>query len=747
MPQQTDRDSADVATETGRPETPPLEVPAPPSGFPLPDVEVVIDDEEFEERVPELSPDDDPELGRPLESLEEFERGLAQELANQPAAEGPSEADAPLGGGSQNDNEQGPTGGLPFADAELAKPLPPLEAFELEQVEFAEPEEDGDGPAEVRYLVELIGLDLADEETEANLRSSFADLSTLGLGEDTAASFSQLRARLADDAVIAERILASEGWYSASVSTRISPGSEGRQGPVTAQLTVDPGPRYTLDTITIDTGPVVPESLIRDNFPLQIGEPIVAARVQGAEARLAVALPQNGYPFAELGQRDILLDTETGEGDYTLPLALGPRARFGAFRTEGDAVFDVSHIARLSRFRPGDLYDSRDVDDLRQALVATGLFNAIAVVPAQTGEDAGDGTESATIVVTQDAGPPRTIAASAGYGTGQGFRVEGSWTHRNLFPPEGALIASALAGTQEQGASATFRRSNAGRRDLTFRIAAEVLHSNYDAYEAYTGRLSVLYSYDSTPIWQKPFTFAVGGQILATNEQDFNIGTGLLERRTFFIGGLSGQVGFDRTDDLLDPTGGFRVIALIEPEGSLEGGFNPYLRARADVSAYFSPTDSLVLAGRLRLGTIQGAERVDIAPSRRFYAGGGGSVRGFGYQQLGPQAQRANPRFDPTDPEETARPFLSQPLGGRSVVEGAIELRYRFGDYGVVGFVDAGQVYEATMPDFNDIRLGVGLGGRYYTNFGPVRFDIAIPIDRRTGESSFAVYVGIGQAF
>jgi len=87
------------------------------------------------------------------------------------------------------------------------------------------------------------------------------------------------------------------------------------------------------------------------------------------------------------------------------------------------------------------------------------------------------------------------------------------------------------------------------------------------------------------------------------------------------------------------------------------------------------------------------------------------------------------------------------PLGGRSLFEFALEGRYRFGNYGAVAFVDAGQVYEDQFPGFNDLRFGVGIGGRVYTNFGPVRLDVATPIDRREGESKISVYVSIGQAF
>ncbi|MGV3481335.1 MAG: BamA/TamA family outer membrane protein, partial [Sphingobium sp.] len=108
---------------------------------------------------------------------------------------------------------------------------------------------------------------------------------------------------------------------------------------------------------------------------------------------------------------------------------------------------------------------------------------------------------------------------------------------------------------------------------------------------------------------------------------------------------------------------------------------------------------------------------------------GGGSVRGFGYQQLGP------------------RDLQNNPIGGRSLVEGAIEARYRFGDFGIVPFLDIGQVYESSTPGFSDLRMGAGIGGRFYTNFGPLRLDVATPLGRRKGEAAVAVYISIGQAF
>lgn len=732
-----------AAEESSRIEAGAIPVPPPPAAPPLPQVDTVIPDAEFNSAIPSLDVADDPELARPLETIDEFERRLAGEQPGDAASAGAGTTVGPIP----------PIGDAPVRDSELARPLPPLDQFQVEPVQFAQAEDD-DRDVEVAYRMQINGLESADQDADADLRDTFRGLSALRKGDGKAANVAMIRARLTEDSVLMQRVLAAEGWYEARVTTRIdrgeradgdaapqSPASQSQQPPsqqqgrnggartLTAVIDVVPGKRYTLSDVVVQAQPTVPPGLIADNLALKAGEPIVAERVQGAEAQVALTLPRNGYPFAEIGQRDILLDPETGDGVYTLPVTIGPRARFGAVVTEGDLAFDAKHAAQLARFKRGELYDSRKVDDLRQALVATGLFSTVSAEPQRTGESAGDDTEYVTMLVRQDAGPPRTIAGTAGYGTGQGFRLEGTWTHRNMFPPEGALIGHGVAGTKEQGAGVTFRRANAGRRDRTFEVVAEALHSNFDAYSAYTGRLAARVAYDSTPIWQKKLTYAYGAQLLGTAEKDFDFARGERRRRTFYIGGLTGQVGLDLTDDLLNPTKGARVTALIEPEGSLQGGFHPYVRARLDASGYYPVGDSLVLAGRVRFGTIQGAPLFDIAPSRRLYAGGGGSVRGYAYQKLG--------QLDPN----------GDPVGGRSLNEAAAEVRYRFGNFGVVGFVDVGQSYAATTPQFSDLRFGAGIGGRFYTNFGPLRLDVATPINRRPGEGRINIYVSIGQAF
>lgn len=608
-------------------------------------------------------------------------------------------------------------------DPALVRPLVPLATFVVDPGVTTTA---SDKAAVVRYRVTTAGL------KEVDLDARFRILSALLEKGRTAGSAVQVSALAVEDQALAERLLHAEGYYDAKVNTVVGPLPDAA-GELFVALTATPGARYTLGTIAVTGAALEPTRLAVAALGLHTGAPIVAPVIETAEATVALRLPEAGYPFVKVGDRTVLLDDKLPIGDYSLPLDAGAKARFGGFRTADDAVLAPAHIAVLPRFKAGEVYDSRRVDDLRQALVATSLFSAVGVEPVATGRFAADGTETVDLLISQTKGPWRQLAASAGYSTGEGAKVVGSWTNRNRFPPEGALTLAAVAGTQEQSLSAQFRRSNAGQRDRSFQVAASVARQRFAAYAAETFDLGATLARTSTPIWQKRWTWSAGTELIATRETRFN--SAALNRRngTFIIAELPLQLGYDRSDSLLDPTKGFRLVGRLSPEAQQTavggGGFNGYARLLAEASGYFTVSSNIVVAGRTRVGSIVGAPRDAIAPSRRLYAGGGGSVRGFGYQELGP------------------RDANNDPLGGRSLTEFAVEARYRFGHYGFVPFIDAGRVGVNPMPSLSGLRYGVGIGGRYYTNFGPLRIDIATPVARRRGEGRVAVYFSIGQAF
>ncbi|MET3725627.1 autotransporter assembly complex protein TamA [Sphingomonas trueperi] len=675
----------------------------------------IVTDKAFEAALPKLSDD----INAPLEPIGGFQKPAAAK----PNAAPPAAPTAPATPVQQTPvvvDEQGFAPAGPEAP-EMAAPLPPLAEFKVEPV--ADTADDGDKAPAIRYTTEVDGL------AELRLDDEFRSLSALQHGKGKAANAAMVTARAREDEKLALRLLKSLGYYDGTATSSIAQNPP-NSGNLRATIIASPGKLYRLGSVRIESDPTNPPGLLDRELNLNPGDPIQADRVLGAEANVSLRMPQQGYPFIELGQRDIVLDDATHTGDYTLPVTLGPRASFGQIQTAGRRqVFTPEHINVFRRYREGQVYDSRKVDDLRQALIATGLFSTVSVEPQRTGKPGPDGTEQVDLLVRQVAGKARTLAGELGYSTGQGVKAQASWAHRNLFPPEGALTVSGILGTQEQALTTTFRRSNAGKRDRTFLVTASLNHQDYDAFEAFTSTLSARISRDSTPIWQKRWTYYYGAELVGSNEDRYNYSLGKRDRGTWLIAAIPTFLGYDTSDDLLNPTRGYRIKGNLSAETSVRGSVRPYARAMLEVDGYYPVTSSIVLAGRVRAGSISGVSRDDLPPSRRYYGGGGGSVRGFGYQELGPRS--------PDD----------KPVGGRSFNEFGIEARYRFGNYGIVPFLDAGQVYEGTAPTGRNLRFGAGIGGRLYTNFGPLRIDVATPIARKKNESKIALYISIGQAF
>ena len=613
----------------------------------------------------------------------------------------------------------------PVGDAELNTPLPPLATFDPVPVPPTPAEASKSEAAEqLRYELRIAGL------SQVGIEGQFRALSALLHDGKKAANAAQIRARADEDVKLAERLLRAQGYFdataSADIPTAVAPGAV-----VPVTITATPGQLYRLGAIAVTGLAPAPQALALSALDLHSRDPIAAQAIEDAEARVSLRLPEQGYPFVKVGDRDIVLDPATALGDYSLPVDAGPLSRFGKLRTEGDPVFGLKHLNVFPRFKPGELYDSRKTDDLRQALIGTGLLSTASVEPVRTGQTLPDGTEAVDLLIRQVRGKARTLSASAGYGTGEGIKLTGEWAHNNFFPPEGALIIDATAGTQQQSVGVIFRRSNAGLRDRAFQVSASVSRQRFKAYKAQSVTLGASLSRQSTPIWQKRWTYSLGTELTATRENPFDPADQTHPKSTYFLAALPGQVGYDRSDSLLNPTRGFRLSAKAAPTAQKQkgGGFEKYVALLGEASGYYPIGDSIVLAGRGRLGSILGAARDAIAPSRRLYAGGGGSVRGFGYQEFGPKDEN------------------NKPLGGRSLTEFAAEVRYRFGNYGIVPFLDAGRVGEKPTPSLSGMRYGAGIGVRYYTNFGPFRLDVATPLGRKPGESKVGVYISIGQAF
>jgi translocation and assembly module TamA len=577
---------------------------------------------------------------------------------------------------------------------------------------------------ELRYSVRVEGLERLGATEE--LTEAFEAQSALEARRSKAVNPAQLERRSQEDAELLAELLRSRGYYDATVERRIE-----RQ-PEMVQVVFDatPGEQYEFQSVELPGLEAAGEEAarLRQAFAVKAGDPVIAEDVIAGGLALKVALGERGFALAEVGEQDIEVDHRTRRASLVLPVRPGPLAAFGTIRVSGKPALSSRHVSTIARFDPGEPFRQSKVDDLRRALIATGLVAAAEVQLVPTAD-----RRSVDLLVRLEPAPPRTIAGELGYGTGEGLRAEASWQHRNFIVPEGAVTVRGIAGTQEQLASAQFRRNNFLRRDQVLNVHASASHQDRDAYEAKTLLLGGNIERQSNIIWHKKWTWSLGAELLATRERGAFDRSGTKATRDFLLTTFPASLGYDSSDDLLNPTRGIRLIGRVSPEISAHGGQFAYGRVQLDSSAYRQVSDTIIAAGRIRLGTIVNADAFSIAPTRRFYAGGGGSVRGYGYQQLGP------------------RDADGDPTGGRSLAEFALEARIRpsalGGSFGVVPFLDGGVLSNDRLGKLGDWQFGAGLGLRYYSSFGPIRVDVGTPLNPRKGDGRIAVVVSLGQAF
>ena len=583
----------------------------------------------------------------------------------------------------------------------------------------------GDSQNDRHYRVAIDGLagkEGMSAEAEAAIRARFKTLSALEAGKGMG-NTAQIDRRARQDETLLGQLLRAAGYYDADINTRIEDESAGR---LVVTLQVEPGALFTLSAIDVagidDAGAKADD--LRHALDLKIGEPADSDKIAAGEAALKAELGRQGFVFAKVGESRLTVDHDEHRVAVAMEVDPGGAKRIGRIVVDGKKLFSAKHLGRIARFHPGDRYDAAKMDDFRRALIQTSLVSSVTIKPVATADP-----DVVDIGVRLEPAPPRTISGAVGYGTGEGYRIEGSWQHRNLISPEGAVTFQGVLGTQEQSLGAIVRRNNYKARDrvLTGQLLFSHLHEN--AFDAHSITLAGGLERQTNIIWQKKWTWSYGGELTASRENDTVKATGAPRRRKYLTGALPTSLSYDGSNDLLNPTRGYRLAGRISPELSLQGSAFGYVKAQVDGSVYLPVGGRTVIASRIRLGSIIGASAERIAPTRRFYAGGGGSVRGYGYQKIGPVDVNGDP------------------AGGRSLAEFSIEARIRFGDFGVVPFLDGGNLYTAKLPTFQHLRYGTGLGVRYYTSFGPIRVDVGTPVNRRKGDSRVAVYVSLGQAF
>ncbi|MCQ8186196.1 autotransporter assembly complex protein TamA [Parvularcula maris] len=599
----------------------------------------------------------------------------------------------------------------------------------------------GQAAAELEVKVTIEGL-------SNKLRKELRPVSSLARDPDSFSALAPVRRAANSDADALLAALQSKGFYAA----RIEPEVRREEDNVLVTFTIETGTKFDITgyelTYADEQKVERPESLYAmgiepDGSPT--GESLLAI-----ENQILEWFWNEGYLGAEIARRAVLSDFSEASGRATYEVRTGAKATYANIEVTGAERTDVEYIRQYRTFERGDLAERSEIDRYRERLVETALFSEVEVTPQLPAED---GTTDILVRVTER--KPRTIGGGVSYATDIGPTATVFWENRNALKRGETLRAEILASQPIQQGSASFRKDRP-RLPGFYNLQAILRNEDTDAFEAQTAQVGGSIG----KFWLNDDLTTEGGILLQHSDirelecfgpngarifpdddescvEDLG-GTVETSTRIFQAVSFPLTVLWDNQEEPLDPQDGFRARFTVQPfVGTVN--FNRLETSYTD-RIFWGEDDGGTLAGRIRVGAIYGASRAEIPATERYFAGGGGSIRGYAFQEASP--------IDNTTGEI---------LGGASLAEISVELRQHVTEaIELAVFSDIGGAFESNSPDFGNVLVGAGIGVRYHTPIGPIRLDIAFPLDKRDepveggpfeGDAPVQVLIGLGQPF
>jgi translocation and assembly module TamA len=538
----------------------------------------------------------------------------------------------------------------------------------------------------------------------------------------------EARRRAREAAADAVALLRSEGYYDAEVEPDVTDAE-----PPTALVKIAPGSRFKIDGVVLDwigaaPSPEVAKAAVAA-LRITPGTPGRAADVLAAEGRAVALLATKGYADAEARPREVVVDHADATVRPTFNIAAGDLVHLGPIRIIGTGRTRPDWLRKLVPWRSGDVYSPATVARLERVLLDAGVYDSVTVSLAPK-DQASKGLRP--VIVSLSDRKPRALELGASYSTTEGSGADGKWIHYNVLGRADTLTLTAKLYDIQQNLDLELDQPDWLRANQILKLGGGVVADRTPAYddgdvglradvERHFTKTSYLTLGDS-------FDFTLIRDKTDLNAQGLPVGVDL----KLFIATLLGELTLDRSNDPLDPIRGWKMDTRIEPTFITGDRKLVYLKTQSQVSGYlpFDADGDTVIAARAKVGSILGGSIPDVPADRRFFSGGGGSVRGFGYQEVGPRLSEQTPE------------------GGLSLVESTLELRRKITQqWGVVAFVDAGSVGSSPTPGLGEVGVGAGVGVRYNLGFGPLRLDIATPLNPRQGDGPVQVYISIGQSF
>ena len=574
--------------------------------------------------------------------------------------------------------------------------------------------------------------DLRDDLKNASLLVTKKDIlpsGTVGLIQRARDDQANLIGRLYEDGYFGAVVnIVIEGRQLENISVTDPLGNRGRN--VAVAISVNPGPSFTFGKIRIIGGRGAKADEAVSKAGLIRGAPASSKVITAAADALVKSWQREGHPFAVIASQDVIADHANNTVIVTLGVTPGSFATIGAVTVMGTERLDPAFVERQAEVPVGAPYHPDIIEHTRKNL---GRIEALGSIIVRTGNSV-DASGAVPLIIEVSERELRTIGVGAYYSSIDGVGGEAFWLHRNLFGEGEKLRLEAEIGRDITTSSYNDLDSYNGRLGFHFEkpgihgprvdwlVSGAILQEDPDPYF----RRGVVFATDLRYRWDNELTLT-GGIAYDWSRIDDAFG-----RNKYSLLSAPIVATYDSRDNALDATTGIYARLLGEPDYGTDSG-SLFFTGDSELRLYHTLDDDahFVLAARGRVGSIIATDLEDMPAHRRFYAGGGGSVRGYDYLGIGPKI-----------------PGLGA-TGGLSRLEGSIEARIKITDtIGIVPFADAAYVAETSLfGGDEEFRTSIGLGLRYYTVVGPLRLDVALPLDPHSGDPGFGVYFGIGQSF
>lgn len=580
------------------------------------------------------------------------------------------------------------------------------------------------------YDVRFVGLD------DGNALSALKDASDLVSQQDRPpASINALRYRVQSDIPRLLQVLRAYAYYDATISSNITRERDFAK----VELVIRPGDQYTLSEYEIFHGdceeialsiPPCP-TITGNDLGLRVGAPALSVDIVNAELSLLNALARCGHPLAYIDKRKVEVDMSEKVVKPAVCVQEGPMANFGPSIFFGLKGVHPRYIERRIAWKEGEMYNAALVEETQRRILKSNLFSSVLLNHGDQLDPIGELPMKIRLTEAKH----RSVNTSVFYGTVDGPGGSAGWTHRNMRGMGEIFSAFAEWSFRYWVGSVSYTKPDFLRLDQTYKVWAEASREDINPYLAYTyaaaNRIERVLDRKKTGSIGLEFQY-IDVQKSANDGQ-------------YALAGLPVLLKYNATDSDLDPTQNFSVVYQGIPYQSLLHMDQHFVKQRITGCFYLplNASKSCVLALRTQFGSIAGAKREDVPLPLLFLGGSLDDLRGYKYKTVSPR--------------KTTAPDRNKPLGGRSAIFASIETRFRVtSTIGLVPFFDFGTVTEDELPEVHAKWFkSVGAGLRYFAFFGPLRFDLAFPLDRRKKfghkntyfDPIAQFYASVGQAF